>query len=294
MITRQAILFATCLSFLAGLSSCAPSVEITSTQAPTPTVVAGVPSPTSPPAAPTPLICLTEPGSLQQGVVATTNPPQEFIIYLPPCYKNFANARYPTLYLLHGQTYFQDQWARLRAPEVADQLIHVGEAPPFIMVFPDDRYWNTPAGSGFGMRFINDLIPYVDANYRTVADREHRSLGGLSRGGGWVAQLGFAHPELFGALGFHSPAIFKDNSPYLGRIIQAIPNEMRPQVWLDIGDADQELGHGVLFEEILRNNDYIHEFHRFSGDHSELYWGAHVNQYLRWYTQFWRNNSVKP
>ena len=163
---------------------------------------------------------------------------------------------------------------------------------PFIMVFPDDRYWNSAAGPGFGNRFINDLIPYVDKNYRTLADREHRTLGGLSRGGGWTVKLGFEHPELFGALGLHSPAIFKDNAPYVEKIIQAIPQETRPKLWFDIGDADMELTSALLLEDILTRNDYLHEFHRFAGDHTENYWSAHVEEYLRWYTQVWQEKST--
>jgi len=234
------------------------------------------------------LICLTQPGLVKQDVVPTTNPPQEFIIYLPPCYETFTDERYPVLYLLHGQTYNQDQWVRLGAPVIADGLIHNDEALPFIMVFPDDRYWNSAAGPGFGNRFINDLIPYVDKNYRTIADREHRSLGGLSRGGGWAVQLGLEHPELFGVLGLHSPAVFKDNAPYVERIIQSMPVETRPSLWLDVGDADMELPRSLLLEDILTRNDYLHEFHRFSGDHTETYWSAHTEEYLRWYTQAWR------
>jgi enterochelin esterase-like enzyme len=214
------------------------------------------------------------------------------MIYLPPCYENSADARLPVLYLLHGQTYNQDQWVRLGAPAIADQLIHSDQADPFIMVFPDDRYWNSAAGPGFGDRFIDDLIPYVDANYRTIPDRKYRSLGGLSRGGGWTVLLGFDHPELFGALGLHSPAIFKDNAPFVERIVQAIPLETRPKLWLDIGDSDMELTRALLLEDILTSNDYLHEFHLFTGEHSENYWRAHVENYLRWYTQVWQKNST--
>jgi enterochelin esterase-like enzyme len=216
-----------------------------------------------------------------------TKPPQEFFIYLPPCYDSLTDTRYPVLYLLHGQTYIDDQWVRLGMPTYADQLIHSNEAKPFIMVFPDDRYWNSDGGAGFGDRLINNLIPYVDQNYRTLADREHRALGGLSRGGGWTVQLGFARPDLFGYLGLHSPAIFKDNAPFVEKYIQAIPQESRPKLWMDIGDSDMELPRALLLEEILTRNDYVHEFHRYSGDHSEVYWSAHAERYLRWYTQVW-------
>ena len=296
MITRQVILYMTYAALLIGLSGCLPSKSILPTQtvvSSTATITATMPpSPVPATSTPTPLTCLTEPGIVKQEVVPTTNPPQEFIIYLPPCYENSADARFPVLYLLNGQTYNQDQWVRLGAPTVADELIHSNEATPFIMVFPDDRYWNSAAGPGFGNRFINDLIPYVDKNYRTLADREHRTLGGLSRGGGWTVKLGFEHPELFGALGLHSPATFKDNAPYVEKIIQAIPQETRSKLWIDIGDSDMELTNALVLEEVLTRNDYLHEFHRFAGDHTERYWSNHLEEYMRWYTQVWQEKST--
>jgi len=295
MITRQVILHMTYAAILAGLSACLPLNSISPTQivAASIATATSAPLPSPVPATPAPLTCLTEPGLVKEDVAPTTKPPQKFIIYLPPCYENSTDARFPVLYLLHGQTYNQDQWVRLGAPSIADQLIHTDQAAPFIMVFPDDRYWNSAAGPGFGDRFINDLIPYVDENYRTLADREHRSLGGLSRGGGWTVRLGFEHPELFGALGLHSPAIFKDDAPYVETIIQAIPEETRSKLWLDIGDSDLELTSSLQLEDILTRNDYLHEFHRFTGDHSENYWNAHLMDYLHWYTQVWQEASAE-
>ncbi len=293
MNTRQAILLITYAVFLAGFSACSPAPTPMAT-APTVTATATLLPPSPIPATPTatPLACLTQPGLLKQDVVSTTNPPQKFIIYLPSCYESFAGERFPVLYLLNGQTYNEDQWVRLGAPVIADQLIYANQSPPFIMVFPDDPYWNSEAGSSFGIRFINDVIPYVDKNYRTLADREYRSLGGLSRGGGWTVQLGLQHPELFGTLGLHSPAIFKEDAPYVERIIQSMPTETRPKLWLDIGDSDMELTRALMLEAILTRNDYLHEFHRFAGDHTEVYWNAHVEEYLRWYAQAWQETPA--
>jgi len=299
MNTRQAILMMTCISLLIGLSACSTPNDSIPTQIvilPTPTVTRSAtftPSPVPPTATPTLLTCLNEAGNVKQDVVSTTNPPQEFLIYLPPCYDELDATRYPVLYLLHGQTYTDDQWIRLGVPTIADQLIHSEEIVPFIIVFPDDRYWNLQAGSGFGDRFIHSLIPYVDANYPTLADREHRSIGGLSRGGGWTIKLGFAYPELFGSLGLHSPAIFTEDSFYVEKMIQNIPEESRPQLWLDVGDADRELESVALFEEILSSNNYIHKFHLYAGDHTENYWGEHVEEYLRWYTEGWQEQPVE-
>ena len=295
MITRQGTLFFTILSLLFGLSACQPKNEIIPTQtvlpftAPAPAIETALPVP----ATATPENCLAKPGVLKQDIVSTTKPPQHFIIYLPPCYKHDGETRFPVLYLLHGQTYTQDQWVRLGVPSMADQLIQNEMATPFIVVFPDDRYWNVEAGSGFGDRFINALIPYVDENYRTLTDRANRSIGGLSRGGGWAVQLGFEHPDLFGAMGLHSPAIFKDNAPYLDMIIKATPEENHPRLWMDIGDADMELSRALLFEEILTQNSYIHEFHLYSGDHTETYWSAHVDEYMLWYVKQWQKEPTE-
>lgn len=291
MMNRQAHLFQIFLPLLLLISACSSSPEITLTPtfiAPPPTATSTfTPSPILPTLTLTPLDCLMHSGEVKTDVISTTNPPQEFLIYLPPCYNEWTDKNYPVLYLLHGQTYTHDQWVRLGVPPIADRLIQSGESIPFIIVFPDDRFWNLPAGAGFGDRLINRLIPYIDANYRTLTETQYRSLGGLSRGGGWTIQLGFANPNLFGSLGLHSPAIFKDGSASIEKLIQTIPEESRPRLWIDIGDNDKELESILIFEEILTRNGYIHEAHFYTGTHSEEYWSAHVEEYLRWYVSAW-------
>lgn len=297
MSTRQAIIHTTLLSLLFGLSACSAPTDIpftvTVTAPPPAATVTFTPSPTPPTATSTPLTCLTQPGVVEEGEISTTNPPQQYLIYLPPCYAELTDQRYPVLYLLHGQTFTQDQWVRLGAPQTADRMIHSGRSVPFIVVFPDDRYWNLQGGAGFGDRLINALIPYVDENYRTIADRDHRSLGGLSRGGGWTVKLGFERIDLFGSLGLHSPAVFKDNAPVVERIIRNIPEESHPRLWLDVGDNDRELASILVFEEMLTRNYYLHEYHFYSGDHSEIYWAAHVEEYLLWYVEAWNEAEVE-
>ena len=297
MDTRQATILIISLSLLIGLSACSTQNEIVPTQTvtlpPSTATVTFTPSPIPPTLTATPFACLTQPGDIKQEVIPFgNNLKQEFLVYTPPCYNEMKDLRYPVLYLLHGQTYTLDQWVRLGVPQIADQLIHAGEAVPFIIVFPDDHYWNAEPGDGFGNRLILNIIPFVDTNYRTIADREHRSLGGLSRGGGWTVKLGLEHPELFGSLGLHSPAIFKENAPYVEQLIKRIPEEARPQLWMDVGDADRELESIQLLEEILTRNNYFHEYHFFTGFHAEDYWGEHVDEYLRWYVQAWQKEPV--
>jgi len=248
------------------------------TAAPLPTATATA----SPIPSATPLTCLSRPGRIENGALETT-PPQEFLIYLPPCYDEKPDERYPTLYLLHGQTYTDEQWVRLGAVAAADNLILSGQAAPFIVVFPDDRYWNLPPGPGFGERLVSLLIPSIDQHYRTRADREHRALGGLSRGGGWAVHLLLTRYDLFGIIGLHSPAIFNEDTVMLARKLQAIPPEAWPHVWLDAGDQDKDLASIRAFEELLSRLNLPHEWHLYSGDHSEEYWRRQLPGYLQWY-----------
>ncbi|MBI5823669.1 MAG: hypothetical protein HZB18_06550 [Chloroflexi bacterium] len=298
MNTRQATIWITTLTLLIGLSACSTPNERIPAQTVTPppptATVTFTPSPIPLTATLTPLACLTQPGKIKQEAIPFgNNLKQEFLVYTPPCYNEMTELHYPVLYLLHGQTYTQDQWVRLGAPQIADRLIHSRKAVPFIIVFPDDHYWNASPGAGFGDRLILEIIPFMDKTYRTIPDRDHRSLGGLSRGGGWTVKLGFEHPELFGALGLHSPAVFKNNAPYVEKIIKEIPEESRPLLWLDVGDADRELPSILLFEEMLTRNNYFHEYHFYTGFHAEDYWSMHVGEYLRWYAQAWREEPAE-
>ena len=289
MSLRQAIFTTIIITLLLGPSACAAPTEIPPTvtvTAPPPTATF-TPSPIPPTATPTPLGCLTQPGRLETGVVNSTDPPQEYTIYLPPCYDQLTDQRYPVLYLLHGQTYTMDQWIRLGVPQTVDEMFFSGESVPFIVVFPNDDLWNLIAGTRFGERLINALIPHIDAAYRTLPDRDHRALGGLSRGGGWTAEVGFGNPQLFGSLGMHSPAVFNGEGIRVAKVLRAIPQENRPRLWVDVGDRDRELKSILEFAAELELADYPHEYHFYVGDHSELYWSAHVQEYLTWYAAPW-------
>jgi enterochelin esterase-like enzyme len=220
-------------------------------------------------------------------------PAQEFLVYLPPCYDEKTDERYPVLYLLHGQTYTDDQWIRLGAVQALDQLILSGESKPFIVVFPDDRYWNLVAGPGFGKRLIEDIIPYIDSTYRTIPDRDHRAIGGMSRGAGWSLRLGFTHWELFGIIGLHSLAVLQKDANKLGAWIANIPPASRPLIFMDIGDRDTELIMAQQIEAQFTEYDIVHEWHLYGGAHTEEYWGAHTEEYIRWYAEQWNASTTQ-
>ncbi len=279
----------TLLTLLAYITACSPSnqpaptptrIPLTSTFTPSPTrTLTPSPSPTS-----TPLTCLTQPGRVDKGVLDSTKPAQEYFIYLPPCYNEKRDKRYPILYLLHGQTYKADQWIRLGAVTAVDNLILSGESLPFIIVFPDDRYWySKDSGGTFGNRLVDDLIPYIDQTYRTLPDRDHRAIGGLSRGSGWALRLGLTRWELFGYIGLHSLAVLEKDGDSLEDWLDAIPVSSYPTIYMDIGTSDPELGRAKLIQETFTKFKISNELHISPGFHDEEYWSAHVDEYLRWY-----------
>jgi len=284
------------LTLLAGITACSP----VSQQTPTPNLIlptiSRIPKPIPTPsptetltATPTTPACVVQPGRVDKGVLETTKPPQEFFIYLPPCYDEKTDQRYPVLYLLNGQTYNDNQWIRLGAVNVLDNLIHSGESIPFIIVFPDDRYWNLPAGSSFGERLVDDLIPYIDATYRTLPDRIHRAIGGMSRGAGWSLRLGLSRWDLFNVIGLHSLAVLQKDATKISDWLAEIPSSARPNVFMDIGDNDQELVMAQNVEAQFNEYELSHEWHLYSGAHTEEYWSAHVEEYIRWYAEQWNN-----
>jgi len=208
-------------------------------------------------------------------------------VYLPPCYQNHPQQRYPVLYLFHGLTYTDDQWIRLGAPQTADRLIAAGDIPPFLIVMPSDPSSLEPAQYGFAEAVIQDLIPAIDTRYRTLADRLHRAVGGLSRGAGWAIHLGLTHPDLFGAIGAHSVVVFGSDGMLVAGWLAAMPPGSLPRIYLDIGDDDAGLSSALLLEGMLTADDIPHEWHLDRGSHDETYWSAHIEAYLRWYTRDW-------
>jgi enterochelin esterase-like enzyme len=242
-------------------------------------------------ALPTPLGCWKEGGSLEVNSLATDllRLPLDYRLYLPACYDQQPERRYPVLYLIHGQNYSDDQWDRLGADEAADRLIAAGEIPPLIIVMPRDRYGGQPSENNFARVIVEELRPFIDENYRTVEDREYRAVGGLSRGGGWAVHLAITQWEIFGALGAHSPAIFYDDAQRMRVYLDAIPSEAMPRIYMDIGDKDRPeiMGAALWFEELLNQRGIPHEWYLFSGYHAEDYWRDHLESYLRWYAKPW-------
>ncbi len=141
-------------------------------------------------------------------------------IYTPPGYDKDTQKRYPVLYLQHGGGENETGWSNQgHANLIMDNLISEGKAKPFIIVI-DNGNWSMPrppAGGrpngewppkgwadGFTKTLLEDIIPMIDANYRTLADQQHRAMAGLSMGGMQTRVITLAHPEVFSQVGIFS------------------------------------------------------------------------------------------
>lgn len=214
--------------------------------------------------------------------------PLNYRIYLPPCYTQNADQRYPVLYLFHGQGFNDRQWDRIGADEIANRLIVAGEIPPLLIAMPHDRSMADVSQSDFEQIFLDSFVPFIDTTYRTRPERQYRALGGLSRGSGMAIHIGIRQWQIFGAIGAHSPAIFVSDAQFLPRWLDAIPPAAAPRIYIDIGDRDLILmEQAAWFESLLDERDIPHEWRLFGGEHNEAYWRAHLEHYLRWYTQGW-------
>jgi len=240
---------------------------------------------------PTLLTCWSKGGIIHNAsqTISYLRKPLSYRVYIPPCYHQQIDRRYPVLYLIHGQGFTDEQWDRIGVDEVADSLIASYEIPPLIIVMPHEYDSQPPQISKFAQAFIDDFIPYIEATYRTLPDRAHRAIGGLSRGGGWAIHFGVSEWELFGTIGAHSPGIFSSDNIYMRNWLDNIPSDSTPRIYLDIGSRDlpEILEPVIRFEELLNKRDIPHDWHYFSGFHNEEYWHVHLESYLRWYTLNW-------
>lgn len=164
---------------------------------------------------------------------------RRIFVYTPPGYDDKANlkTRYPVVYLQHGSGEDETVWFEMgRTNLVVDNLLAAGKAKPMIVVsetsiiagaggrgagagrgaasgipgaapIPGGRgagFGGGPGGGAYGQLMTNDLIPWVDSHFRTMADRDHRAMGGLSMGGGITAAVTMVNLDKFSYIGLFS------------------------------------------------------------------------------------------
>lgn len=127
-------------------------------------------------------------------------------VYTPPDYDANRNARYPVLYLQHGGGQDETAWLRPgRVNFILDNLIAAGRAKSMLIVMPLGTVNGSEASNAYEQSIV-ELIPFVDRTYRTISDRDHRAIAGLSAGARQAAQVGLKHLDKFAYIGIFSSA----------------------------------------------------------------------------------------
>lgn len=264
----------------AATATAAPTVTSTPSATPTPTLT---PTQTL---TPTPIPCRETAGTVRREELLSPylKKPLDYRVHYPPCYDASGATRYPVLYMLHGQTFNDDQWVRLGLTAAADRLIVAGEIRPLLIVMPYEvNTFEDPYLDGYADALVETLLPWIDAFYPTCAARECRAVGGLSRGGAYAFLLALDHPDLFGEAGGHSMVPFGGFQNRLNKQLKALGDNQLPRLTIDMGKNDIYLPDLRKYEELLTQLDVPHEFSINPGNHDEDYWSSHVEEYLRWY-----------
>jgi enterochelin esterase family protein len=145
--------------------------------------------------------------------VKATREHRKVLVYTPPDYDASPAARYPVLYLQHGDGEDRRAWWRQgRVNFILDNLLAAGKVRPMIVVMADggaaaDTTDRPAPARTFERTLIDDLIPMIDATYRTIADRDHRAIAGASTGGWQTLRVALDHPDLVAHVGAFGPSL---------------------------------------------------------------------------------------
>ena len=137
-------------------------------------------------------------------------------VYAPPAYEADPDRRFPSIYLIQGLTGQLDMWRNRSAfrptvPELVDRLFAEQECPPALVVFVDawtsfggSQFVDSPAVGRYHTYLCDEVVPYVDEHYRTLAEPGHRGISGKSSGGYGAMITPMLRPDLFGGLATHA------------------------------------------------------------------------------------------
>lgn len=212
------------------------------------------------------------------------------IVYVPPTYMQDFQKRYPVFYLISGTTDTEEVYYKVgRVNYILDNLLADGKAKEMIVVMPYGnpmklKHQGTPAnaqgatpkerpeasapqmrfgGDPFSRDLIEDLMPYIENNYRTRADREHRAIGGFSRGGNQALFNGLSHLDKFAYLCSYSSFTSTDIPDVYNHADDT--NKKIRLFWLGVGTDDFLYGNARDYMEFLDQKG-IHSVKEFTSD----------------------------
>lgn len=243
---------------------------------------------------------------------------RKYALYLPPGYES-SERSYPVLYLLHGAGDDQTGWVQFgEVLHIADKAINEGKATPMIIVMPDAQTGQRGYFNDMGNKwryedfFFEELLPFVENEYRIKSEKRYRAIAGLSMGGGGSFMYALHHPELFssacplsayiGPLSFdafserykgagekYKEQVLRDyyeKHNALSLIEKMSAEDISSVRWyIDCGDDDFLYEGNSLVHIAMRKKEIPHEYRVRDGGHSWTYWRTALPEVLHFVSQ---------
>lgn len=235
----------------------------------------------------------------------TLNSNRRMHVYLPPGYEK-SDKNYPVLYLLHGGGGDEECWlSRGRTNFILDNLIASGKAEPMIVVMPNGNP-QTPAaplsrnpsvkpeggiGSMASQQFekslVNDIVPYIEKNFRVAASPEKRAVSGFSMGGYQTQNITNANPEMFKYIGVMSMGLFSsfnastggnyDKEAHIAQL-EDLKKAGPKMYWIGMGTDDFLYETGVKLRELYDSIDFEYTYRENKGTHDWQSWRMYLKE----------------
>ena len=224
---------------------------------------------------------------------ASQNQFRHVMVYTPADYDTNLTKRYPVLYLQHGMGEDETGWSSLqgRAGTILDNMIAAGQCEPMIVVM-ESGDTQAPFGYGgtthanYGHTFVEalhaDLIPMIDKTFRTLSDREHRAMAGLSWGGRQTWEAALPHLEKFSYIGTFSGALFGMNVHQVANGVFNDAANFNKQVhYLFMGCGTEEnFGTQAMVKELQTMGIDAHLYESQGTAHEWLTWRRCLHEFL--------------
>ncbi len=216
-------------------------------------------------------------------------------VYTPYGYETNSKVKYPVLYLLHGAGGDEEAWSSMgRTAQILDNLIEKGLAKPMIVVMPNgnpnqqaaqtfglpttEYDWRDPANRNLYVQsLVEEIVPFIEKNYRTVAKKSHRAIAGLSMGGGHTIAASGMYPDTFDYICPLSMGAHKSDE--LSAQLQGIKKAGYKLYWLACGNTDFLFEQANQLDEALTENGLEHTYYVSEGGHVWANWRLYLNTF---------------
>jgi enterochelin esterase family protein len=222
-------------------------------------------------------------------------------VYTPPKYDQDKSKSYPVLYIQHGGGEDERGWAiQGKTNIILDNLIAAGKAVPMIVVIPNGnvtkpgmnfRGYSEEAMNAFKEELFENVIPFVEKNYRVKTGSANRALAGLSMGGGQAFYTGLRNTDTFANVGVFSTGLFggirqvtafnpESVIPGILTNPEAFNNKLKT-FYISVGEEDQRIEATKKIVETFRSKGLEVEFASFPGDHEWQVWRKSLHDFAQ-------------